>query len=578
MHSRFSVCVQQSAGQWLACTDPELVLQADTHDAVRRTLVDVEQLTRDRGLHAVGFVSYEAGGAFGLKVRDLSGLPLVWFSLFDGSSVIQCAPPERTGGHSIGPLRPSIDRVAFGRAFREIKNHLAAGNTYQVNYTFQIVAPFGGDPWSLFADLTAAQGGRYGTYLDLGDQVVASASPELFFEFRGDEILARPMKGTARRGLTIRDDGAARDALRQSAKNQAENVMVVDMVRNDLGRLADVGTVRVPELFTVEKYPNVWQMTSLVTARSLAPLDEVFAALHPSASITGAPKVRTMELLSGLEGTSRGVYTGAIGHVPPDGLARFNVGIRTAVVDRRLGIVSFGVGSGIVWDSDEESEWEECLLKASVLVECPPPFDLVETLLWTPADGYGLLVRHLSRLSASADYFDRPFSDRAVRHALERAVSLATVPMRVRLLLDAAGAARTEARPHVASVQPLQIALAIQPVNRSTVWLYHKTTNRAVYEDARRSAPDADEVLLWNTEGELTEATTANLVVELDGTRVTPPVSSGLLAGTWRASMLERGEVREQVVRIDDLARAAGIWLINSVHGERRATLIDRQY
>jgi para-aminobenzoate synthetase/4-amino-4-deoxychorismate lyase len=570
----FTVQVQTGAGEWLSCSNPDLVLQADTPEAVRRTLVDVEQLTRDRGLHAAGFVTYEAGAAFDLVVHPADRrIPLAWFGLFEPAAVNISGPPERGGDYTLGPLTPSIDRATFDRAFDRIKAHLAAGDTYQVNYTFAMTGRFDGDPASLFADLCAAQQGRYGAFIDLGDVVIGSASPELFFEFRGLEVLARPMKGTAPRGLTARQDRDARDALHASPKNRAENVMVVDMVRNDLGRIAEVGSVQVPELFIVERYPNVWQMTSLVTGRTAAPLDEVFAALHPSASVTGAPKVRTMELLRELEPAPRGVYTGAIGHVPPNGLARFNVAIRTAVVDRRQGTIAFGVGSGIVWDSDAAAEWAECLLKGSVLAARPQAFDLLETLGWDPERGYTLLEAHLKRMMESGEYFNRPVAEDDLRFALAEAVTSATVPQRVRLLVGPGGAIRTEARPHVATPEPLRVVLATEPVDATSVWLYHKTTNRDVYDRARASAPDADEVLLWNGDGQLTEATTANVIVEIDGARVTPAVSCGLLAGTWRASMLDAGEIREAIVAVDDLRRATGLWLINSVHGMRRAVL-----
>jgi len=383
------------------------------------------------------------------------------------------------------------------------------------------------------------------------------------------------MKGTARRGRTLEEDRALGESLAASAKERAENVMVVDMIRNDLGRVADVGTVEVPELFTVERYPNVWQMTSLVKARSVAPLDEIFAALHPSASVTGAPKVRTMELLAALEGGPRGVYTGAVGHIPPDGLARFNVAIRTAVVDRRRRLLTFGIGSGIVWDSSADGEYAECLLKASVLGTRPTGFDLLETLLWSPDEGYFLLDRHLQRLQASAEYFARPLSVPDVEAALATAVGAATSAMRVRLLVDKVGQVATEAVPHVPTAVPLRVAVAKEPIDSADVFLFHKTTNRRVYEQARTSVEGVDEVLLWNTAGELTEATTANVIVEVDGVRVTPPVDCGLLPGTCRANMLDAGEVVEQRIRVASLKPSARLWLVNSVHGVREAVLVS---
>ena len=577
MGDPFTATVQVGHRRWLEFRDPVLVLQADAPDAVRRTILDVEQLTRDRGLHAVGFLTYEAGSAFMLPMRQSApGLPLAWFALYEPSHVTKVDGPRGAGPYSLGPLTPSVDRDTFDRAFAKIKTHLAAGDSYQVNYTFKLDATFEGDAAALFADLCAAQGGQYAAYIELGDYVICSASPELFFEIQGAEIASRPMKGTARRGLTLDEDRAAGAALEASAKERAENVMVVDMVRNDLGRVAVVGTVSVPELFTVERYPTVWQMTSLVKARSMAPLDEIFAALHPSASVTGAPKVRTLELLRELETEPRGVYTGAVGHVPPDGLARFNVAIRTAVVNRAAGRLSFGIGSGIVWDSEPAAEYAECLLKGAVLGRRPVPFDLLETLRWTPREGFNLLERHLDRLSASGEYFGVPILLADIHNALRLAVAGADVVLRVRLLVNRVGGVRVEHQPHVPTKVPLSVALAAEPVDQSDVFLYHKTTNRLVYERARGAVIGVDEVLLWNRAGEATEATTANLVAEIDGVRVTPPVESGVLPGTCRGAMLDAGEIREAVVTVADLGRATRLWLINSVHGERTAELVNR--
>ena len=572
MGALFTATLQVDADRWLSFHDPLLVLQADTADAVRRTLVDVEQLTRDRGLHAVGFLTYEAGSAFGLPASARpADVPLAWFALYEPAHVTQVGRPSREGDYSLGQLTPSLDRAAFRSAFSRIKEHLAAGDSYQANFTFTIRGAFSGDAASLFADLVEAQQGQYSACIDLGDVAICSASPELFFELEGASILARPMKGTARRGRTLDEDRTAAAALASSAKEQAENVMIVDMVRNDLGRVADVGSVEVPELFRVERFPNVWQMTSLVKARCLAPLDAIVAALHPSASVTGAPKVRTMELLAELEGAPRGVYTGAIGHVPPDGLARFNVAIRTAVVDRRTETVTFGVGSGVVWDSTADAEYDECLLKAGVLGRTPVRFELLETLLWSPADGYVLLEPHIQRLADSAEYFGVPISATRIRNALVDAVAGAQAERRVRLLVARDGTPRTESQPHEAWPEPVPVALALAPVDPDDRFLFHKTTNRGVYEQAKASRPGYRDVILWNSRGELTETTMANLVLELDGALVTPPVSSGLLPGTYRAEMLARGQVVERVVRVEELRRATRVWLVNSVQGQRVA-------
>jgi para-aminobenzoate synthetase/4-amino-4-deoxychorismate lyase len=561
---------------WLSFAHPRLVLIAERPDAVRDVVGDVERLTRDRGLHAVGYLAYEAGEAFGHAPRTPRGddLPLAWFALFDPGDVTPAAPPPvADGAYRLGPLQPSLDFDRFLRAFNVIRGHLAEGNSYQANFTFKLSGSFDGDAVALFADLANAQRGGHAAYLDLGDRAICSASPELFFALDGLEIRTRPMKGTTRRGRTLSEDLALRDQLVASAKQRAENVMIVDMVRNDLGRIAEVGSVAVPKLFTTERYPNLWQMTSDVVARTRAPLEAIVAALHPSASVTGAPKTRTMQILADLEPGPRGVYTGAIGHVRPDGNASFNVAIRTAIVDRRRSRVELGVGSGIVWDSDARSEYDECLLKGSILGCRPPSFDLLETLRWEPGTGFHLLDRHLARLRESAEYFARPCDLPAIRRALAAAVENEAAPRRVRLLVALDGTPRVEQAPLIARPGPLVVCLASKPVDDQDVFLFHKTTRRRVYDDCRAEAPGCDDVVLWNARGEVTESTTANLVVEIDGARFTPPVASGLLAGTCRAELLAEGAITEHPITLADLRAAGKWWLVNSVQGWRPARL-----
>ena len=496
--------------------------------------------------------------------------------------------PGRRDAYDLGPLVPSVDRESFARAFQQIRRHIADGNTYQLNYTFRLQAAFSGDPRSLFADLVAAQAGRYNAFIRLEDHAICSASPELFF--RRDAVrlkpdattaetpwtlTARPMKGTARRGRTTAEDAAAAAQLRASTKERAENVMIVDMMRNDLGRIAEVGTVEAPELFALEAYPNVWQMTSTVTARSGARLDEIAAALFPSASVTGAPKVRTMQIIRSLEPDTRGIYTGAIGYVAPDGRAQFNVAIRTAVIDLRTGRLDFGVGSGIVWDSDPEQEYEECLLKGSVLGQRPEPFELLETMRWTSGEGFFLLERHLDRLQDSARYFGFTCSMDRVRQALDechKAASPSGRPQRVRLLVAEDGSVHVERAPLAPQEGIVRLRLAAQPIDPSDRFLFHKTTNRGIYDQAR--LPDCDDVILWNPGGEIAESTIANLVVDIDGRRVTPPVECGLLAGTLRAELLSTGEILQARVTVDELRKATRLWLINSVRGWCPADLL----
>ena len=274
------------------------------------------------------------------------------------------------------------------------------------------------DPFYLFLQLTDAQQSSYGAYLNTGRYAICSASPELFFELDGDRLRSRPMKGTASRGQTLAADRIQAERLHHSVKNRAENVMIVDMVRNDMARVAEIGSVRVLRLFEIERYPTVLQMTSTVECRTRASLPEIFTALFPCASVTGAPKIRTMQIIRDLEPGPRGVYTGAIGFVAPGRRARFNVAIRTVVVDTVAGEAEYGTGSGIVWESDSAEEYQECRLKARILTVMPRAFDLLESLLWTPESGCFLLERHLDRLRDSAEYFDFPFDERKIRTQL----------------------------------------------------------------------------------------------------------------------------------------------------------------
>ena len=575
LHDVDALVLAEDGRRWLRFTRPHGLLTANTPGDVPALLREVEQQTKARNCHAVGYLTYEAGAAYGLHVRPPDGhVPLAAFALFSSGLVSSSELPPNGHPHAVGRALPTWDRATYLERFDRIKRHIADGDTYQVNCTFALEAPFRGEPHALFRALLRSQRGRYATWLRLGDLAICSASPELFFCRRGHRLLSRPMKGTARRGRTMAEDAAAVEALRRSRKERAENVMIVDMVRNDLGRIAQVGSVEVVRLFEAEKYPTVWQMVSEVACNSDAGLDEIMAAMFPSASITGAPKARTMEIIAALEDRPRGVYTGTIGHVGPTGDATFNVAIRTAVIDAARESLTFGVGSGVVWDSAGEAEYDECLLKGAVLTAAAPEFELLETLGWAPDRGYTVLDRHVQRLEQSAAYFDIGHHPASLRAALDRAVAGATEPQRVRVLVAENGAVRSESVPLAPSVEPARVRLAQTPIDSTDRFLFHKTTRRAAYES--RLEPDVDDVLLWNERGELTESTIANVVVELDGVLVTPPVASGLLAGTLRAELLETGKVVERTVAVDDLTRATGLWLVSSLRGWRRAVVVER--
>ncbi len=415
------------------------------------------------------------------------------------------------------------------------------------------------------------------------------------------------MKGTAARGWWPAQDTARGEELQRSEKNRAENVMIVDMVRNDLGRIARTGSVSANPLFAVARYPLQWQMTSRVTAVAPdATLLDLFGAMFPSGSVTGAPKHSAMGIIRDLESTPRGIYTGAIGYVSPGGRAHFNVAIRTVVVDREKGEAEFGVGSGVVWDSVDRDEYDECLIKAAMLagsrfhvpgsrfsvqgsgfgardsglgardsMRIPayvtgerPGYQLLETLLWTQEEGFALLERHLERICASAACFGFPCDVAELRAVLNEAVADLHRPAKVRLLLESDGTVACEALDLSALPdRPLHAALAPTPIDRFNLFLFHKTTRREVYEAAKASRPEAEAVLLWNADGEVTEATDFNVVIENDGRKVTPPLACGLLPGVMRAELLERGEIWERRITVDELRAAPRIWLINSVRG-----------
>lgn len=578
--TRRAVLYHVETGSWLEFSRPVREVCAWRETGVLPALAEVERDVEQGGRTAVGFISYEAAPAFdaALTVRPPGELPLLWFGLFERAVEVPC-PAGGGDGLEVFPdgWSASLSPPQYRDSVARIRDAIRDGETYQVNLTYRLRAPFDGDPWPLFARMVAAQGSSYAAFVDLGRWCVCSASPELFLRRDGPRLESRPMKGTMGRGRWPAEDQAAAAALRASAKDLAENSMIMDMVRNDLGRVADVGSVAVPELYRVERYPTVWQMTSTVACTTAAGLVDVLRAAFPAASITGAPKARTMQLIADLETEPRQIYTGTVGLLQPGRRWQLNVAIRTVLVDRRLGTAEYGVGSGIVWDSDAARELDECTTKARVLTAHWPRLSLLETLRWTPADGYWLLDLHLERLAGSAEYFGFDVDVRRVREELERcAAGLPSAAWRVRLLVDREGEPTVVADEELdpaGTADLVRCALSPFPVSRGDVFLFHKTTQREVYERAAAACPDADDVILWNEQGELTESCTANLVVELRGERLTPPVECGLLPGTYRRHLLESGRVRECTLTVADALAADRIVLVNSVRGERLAEL-----
>jgi para-aminobenzoate synthetase / 4-amino-4-deoxychorismate lyase len=549
---------------WLYFTDPHKLIIATELDQVPQALHEVERCVQEHGWHAAGFVSYEAAPAFdrALITHKADEFPYLWFGIYPQPQPVSLPRPAHP--EIILDWQLPVQRASYSGAIDRIKEHIARGRTYQVNYTMRLQARFDQDPWEFFVQLAQSQN-LQAAYVDTGRYVICSASPELFFTLDGETVTCRPMKGTARRGRTTEEDQRQADRLRTSEKDRAENVMIVDMIRNDLGRIARAGSVRVPALFQVERFPTLWQMTSTVTAETNASPAKILASLFPCASITGAPKVSTMKIIRELEPAPRRIYTGAIGYFSPRRKASFNVAIRTALIDRQEQQAEYGVGGGIVWDSDSADEYAEALLKAKVLSVRPHPFSLLETMLWTPEEGYFLQRRHVDRLLESAMYFDFPIAQASVEESLAHFTLTFDQPRRVRLLLDRTGKIEMTSAPIHLEGKSVHAALAEQPVDSTDPFLFHKTTRRETYEVAHANFPGCDDVLLYNERGELTEFTIGNLIVELDGKLVTPPVECGLLPGTFRAELLETGQVIEQVIPLHRLKEYRKVYRVNSV-------------
>jgi para-aminobenzoate synthetase/4-amino-4-deoxychorismate lyase len=549
---------------WLHFTDPHSILVADKLEDVASVLTQVDAYVQTRGWHAAGFLSYEAAPAFEPAVPSRTGtdFPYLWFGLYPEPKFVKIHA-------SLFPLKkadwtPSEERDTYTSAVDKVRDYIANGRTYQVNYTMRLQSDYDASTWDLFLHLAHSQN-SYAAYINTGRYIICSASPELFFRLDGTTITCRPMKGTARRGRTTSEDHLQSDWLRNSEKNRAENVMIVDMIRNDLGRIARIGTVHVPELFTVERYPTLWQMTSTVKAITNESLSDIIRALFPCASITGAPKVSTMKIIHELETSPRNIYTGTIGHIAPGRKAIFNVAIRTALIDCETKKAEYGIGGGIVWDSTGTEEYEEALLKARVLTEREPAFSLFETMLWTPDEGFFLKEKHAARLLDSAIYFGFPVSEVQVRDTLDHFSPPGREPRKVRLVLDRHGDLDVQSTTVLPEEKILRAHLANQPVQTQDVFFYHKTTRRDVYDHALSAFPGYDDVLLYNERDELTEFTIGNLVVELDGQLFTPPVECGLLPGTFRAHLVETGQVMERALPMEVLRDFSKMYRINSV-------------
>ncbi|MFC1561260.1 aminodeoxychorismate synthase component I, partial [Candidatus Latescibacterota bacterium] len=565
--------------QWMRFDKPEEVFIAHRTEEVIPCLNKLEEMVWKHGMYAAGFLSYEAAPAFdeALCVKPMDSFPLVWFGMYSRPEVFHLPVHDGVSAYTLGEWIPSVSISDYEQTIAQIKELIARGDTYQVNYTYRLNTTFTGDSWSFFLKLIQAQQTGYAAYIDMGRYIICSASPELFFCLDGDTLVSRPMKGTVARGRTLAEDKIQSEWLYNSEKNRAENIMIVDMIRNDMGRIANIGSVEVTSFYDIERYPTLFQMTSTVASTTSNSVAEIITALFPCASITGAPKPRTMQIISELETTPRRIYTGSIGYIAPDRKAQFNVAIRTVLIDKKTEQAEYGFGGGIVWDSESADEYNECQVKARILASDRPEFSLLETILWTSDNGYFLLDYHFRRLLDSAEYFDYNADIERIEKKLKsEAASFSDGSYKVRLLVSKEGTIICQSIPLKDFEQPgtVRLRLSHEPVDSGNLFLYHKTTNRRIYDAAKTACPDCDDVLLFNERDEITESCIANIIVKINGELLTPPVECGLLPGTFRAWLLDRGEVKEKILTIDALKKAEEIYVINSVRKWQHAVIL----
>jgi para-aminobenzoate synthetase / 4-amino-4-deoxychorismate lyase len=558
---------------WLAYRNPIKTLVAWELNEVIALLDSIDQDSK-AGLIAAGFVGFDAAAAFdpALTAHRLTTVPLACFHVYDEQprfyKEVLCT---RCADELPIDWRPEMDRDVFLAKCEQVRKHLANGDTYQVNLSFRLHGDLHSDLASVFANLAAEDPPPYAS-LFLSEHVqVASLSPELFFERSGPKLRCCPMKGTAPLGNSPAETAANAEKLHFSEKDRAENLMVLDMIRNDLGKIAEVGSVRATSIFEVEAFPTVLQMTSTVEAITDRPLSQVFKALFPCASIVGAPKVSTMRIIGDLEMSPRGVYTGAIGTVGPGQEARFAVAIRTITAMPISRDISYGAGSGIVWDSVAEAEWRETMLKTEALHQSSPEWSLIETFRWPDSTESPIIERHLDRLAESARSLGVRFDRKA---AIAKIEALASGPLRVRLLLNYLGEVTIESQPLSSPPTRIQASVAQTSVCSEDPSLRVKSNRRRLY-NRHLQLNGGDEVLLWNERGEVTEFCKGNLVAKLDGKFITPPLVCGLLPGVLRSVLLESKEVIEEKIHLTSLSKAEDLFRINSLTGWVPVDLIN---
>lgn len=546
---------------------PIQILTAQKISEIMPCMEIIQQAVKN-GFYAAGYISYEAAPAFNeeLSIKKGNIMPLLWFGIFK-EPVNQKLEHTNRNDFDTKKWKPTVLVEDYNKNFDYIQNFIKENHTQQVNYTIPFETPFSGNPVSLYKHLEHAQAANYTAYLDIEDFSIVSASPELFFHLKDRKITTKPMKGTIGRGHTYQDDIKQAKWLSNSKKNQTENKLIIELMRNELDKIAIPGTIHVPNLYTIEKYPTVYQMTSTVAAQIQEHIEliDIFKALFPSGSITGIPKKDTMDIITKLETTPREVYCGAIGYITPHHEAIFNVPIRTVLIDKKNELAQYGVGGAITKDSEKENEYEEILIKTRLLTKVQQDFKLLESF-GLDSGQYLFFKEHMNRLKESALYFDfKLHLDRIQNDLINLSKKHKQGKWKVRLLVDKNGEHSIETEKLLPYKNELTVKLAHKPIDKNDLFLYHKTTNRSIYETNSIQNDKLFDTLLWNEHGEITEFTMGNIIVELNEKLYTPPVNCGLLAGTFREHLLTSGKITERKIMKNELDLCENIWFINSV-------------
>ncbi len=568
-------------------TDPIKIIQTRDIRRIKSCFKQIE-LAKKKGYYISGFISYEAGHIINKRFQHLpiNNMPLIWMGIFKDPLIFNHQsnkfinnPPlsfNKNNGffnekYKLNNLKLDISSKDYVRNIKKIKHFIESGETYQVNYTTKYKFNFKGSALALYKKLRNNQAISYGALIKSPEFNILSFSPELFFRQNKNQLMVKPMKGTAVRGINIKEDAKTRKILAADVKNQAENLMIVDLLRNDLGRVSKTSSVKVKKLFEIETYKTLLQMTSTVKSK-LKPktsLFEIFLSLFPCGSITGAPKIKTMEIISKLENKPRGIYTGAIGFFAPNNKAVFNVAIRTIELKNNKG--QMGVGSGITYDSNPIEEFKECKLKARFLTM--PDFKLIETMLWNKKQGVFLLENHLQRLNQSAGFFNFSFNKKMILKNLNKLTTTFN-PMhnyKIRLLLTANSEIDLESSAILKNktLPDQKITFSKKKTRSSNIFLYHKTTNRTLYDSEYRKYSKLGffDTIFCNENKQITEGTISNIFIKKNGNYYTPPIQCGVLPGVFRTHFMQKNKAQEKILFLEDLKTADATYCTNAVRG-----------